>query len=702
MLHQKILQKWYLVIAISILIVEKNYCQNIYSGEPVQVVGSMNTYSTASTSNSIYRRVSVNTGNPNDGRGQWIKTYHAAVSGADITNSNMLGGPGNGFLFISGPASNRFQNKWVFSSIAQAKLDSTNTCNAYNTGNDMGLNLSTSGYYTFVFNDCGYTSVNARYYVAYTSSAPINILSQTFIPGINNTSQISIQTSAAPSLGENVYVRITNTSSFASTGNSTIIQASSINSPTNTNWVANIPAQSNGVVLRYYIFTSSMSLNKLNAMSEMDKSLACISVLDNNGLNYTYSFANKYNIGFRVDMSTHICAGFDSVTVIGNNVAFASWTNSFKLSNFPNSTIYGINLLIDSSSILEYKYRIHKNGLITWETNFTSASGNRELVLNKDTILGSPCFNSLNSNCPSTPAPSTITFLTDLSKTTPDPQGRVYVMGNFTTPAWSAGALRMYPVSGMPGYFQRNVPNVCPTTFEFKFINGDSSLANTPESFPNPLQRSCTVSNGVGGFNRTYTRTSSNPVNLYFVFDSCTIALPAQLLDFKANQTDEGILLNWKTASEQNNKGFWVEASKDGKTFETIGFVEGKGNSSMVNEYDYLIPAINKYEYFRLRQEDYDGSVNHSKIIYTKHELPNLLVGRIENPIQDKIHLNFKQSGVFHVLLTDLLGKMIENKTIIIDENRQYLLELNLNKQGLYILSISNENESLTKKLIKE
>ena len=95
--------------------VENLFAQNIFSGEPIQVVGSMNSYSTTTASNSIYRRVSVNIGNPVDGRGQWVKTYSAAATGANVTNSNMGGGSGNGFLFISGPASNRFQNKWVFS-----------------------------------------------------------------------------------------------------------------------------------------------------------------------------------------------------------------------------------------------------------------------------------------------------------------------------------------------------------------------------------------------------------------------------------------------------------------------------------------------------------------------------------------------------------------------------------------------------------
>ena len=100
--------------------------QNIFSGEPVQVVGQMNGYSTSEIYNSVYRLVSVASGNPTDGRGQWFKTYNVQSSGGDFAPINMTGGGGNGFIFISGPSSNRFQNKWTFSGVASAALNAIN------------------------------------------------------------------------------------------------------------------------------------------------------------------------------------------------------------------------------------------------------------------------------------------------------------------------------------------------------------------------------------------------------------------------------------------------------------------------------------------------------------------------------------------------------------------------------------------------
>ena len=269
--------------------------QNIFSGEPVQVVGQMNSYSTASTSNSSYRRVSVNSGNPSDGRGHWVKTYNVQSSGGDFTPRNMSGGGGNGFLFISGPPSNRFQNKWVFSGVSVAALNTVNNVSAYNFGNDMGLNMSTAGRYTFVFNDCGYTSTNAKFYIGYTQNAPVTVSRASITLNSDRSATIGITSSDSCSPGENIFVRYTIGANFASTGSSSIVQATSTNSPANTNWIATIPPVGTiNSTVRYYIFTSTLSLSALNSLVELEKSIAVLNVDDSLGLNYSYSFPTTF------------------------------------------------------------------------------------------------------------------------------------------------------------------------------------------------------------------------------------------------------------------------------------------------------------------------------------------------------------------------------------------------------------------------
>lgn len=264
------------------------FAQNIFSGEPVQVVGQMNSYSTASGSNSSFRRLSTASGTPTDGRGQWFKTYNVQSSGGDFTPINMTGGGSNGFLFISGPSGNRFANKWVFSGVASASLNVVNTANAYNSGNDMGLNMNTAGRYTFVFNDAGYTSTNAKFYIAYTSAAPVTISRSSQTLNFDRSASIGITTSASPSSGENVFVRYTTASDFSSSNSSSVVQATG----SGTSWTASIPAQTIGSTVRYYVFTSTAS--SIGSMSEIDKSLSALNYDDNSGANYSYTLTSSF------------------------------------------------------------------------------------------------------------------------------------------------------------------------------------------------------------------------------------------------------------------------------------------------------------------------------------------------------------------------------------------------------------------------
>jgi Secretion system C-terminal sorting domain len=263
--------------------------QNIFSGERVMVVGSFNGYAATPYGTdyrtTTYRRLSITSGTPVDGRGQWATTINIQNSGGDAAPINMAGGNGNGFLFISGPAANRFLNKWVFSGIGQGTVDGVNTISAFNSGNDMGLNMSTAGYYSFTFNDCGYTSTNARFYVGYTQAAPVTVTRNTEVINPDGSASIGITASTTPSVQENIYVRYTLGTDFSGSGTSAIVQASG----SGTAYTAVIPTQTSGTVVRYFIFTSTRSLAQLTANTEAERSIATLRYDDNSGANFVYT-----------------------------------------------------------------------------------------------------------------------------------------------------------------------------------------------------------------------------------------------------------------------------------------------------------------------------------------------------------------------------------------------------------------------------
>jgi hypothetical protein len=276
---------------LSLLVHSTAVSQNIFSGERVQVVGAFNGYVTTPYGTdyrtTTYRRLSVATGTPTDGRGQWSTTINVQSSGGDVTPINMPGGSSNGFLFISGPAANRFQNKWVFSGIGQGTTNGISTISAFNSGNDMGLNMSAAGYYTFVFNDAGYTATNARYYVGVTDNTPVTVTRSNQTVNLDRSATIDITTSATPSTQENIYARyvLGSGSTFSGTPATSIVQATGAG----TAYTATIPIQPLGTVITYYVFTSTRTLAQLTANTEPERSIATLNYDDAAGVNYTYN-----------------------------------------------------------------------------------------------------------------------------------------------------------------------------------------------------------------------------------------------------------------------------------------------------------------------------------------------------------------------------------------------------------------------------
>ncbi|MFY7742714.1 MAG: hypothetical protein ACOVQR_08705, partial [Flavobacterium sp.] len=343
-------------IMIGCLFSVSSEAQNIFSGEPVQVVGTFNGFSTTPYNSDYrttsYRRLSVTTGNPTDGRGQWATTINVQNSGGNVTPINMPGGGPGGFLFITGPSSNRFQNKWAFNGVGQGAINGINAGLVYNTGADMGLNMSTTGHYTFVFNDVGYTATNARYYVGLTQNAPVNVTrtGQSFVAG---QPVINISTSSTPSTGENVYVRFrVSTNSFDAASSTTIVQATG----SGTNWTATLPTQSCGTTVHYYVFTSTRNLSALNSGDEIDRSLSSLRYDDNNGNNYSISFTPASTAAV-ISGTNSICANSNTnlqVTITGGlapyTVVYSNGSSNFTVNNYQS----GNTISVSPSSTTNY------------------------------------------------------------------------------------------------------------------------------------------------------------------------------------------------------------------------------------------------------------------------------------------------------------------------------------------------------------
>lgn len=214
-----------------------------------------------------------------------------------------------------------------------------------------------------------------------------------------------------------------------------------------------------------------------------------------------------YKVTLQVDMSTS--CDFDSVDVAGGKIN--GWAGGTFLKKGANN-IWSVTLTLDSAEN-QYKYRKIKGTSPAWE-----GIANRVFVPNSDTTLTLHCFDS-DTLCTPVPSPSDITFKVDLTKEII--ADSVFLIGSFTTPQWQDGKIKMSVDPMNSNYYSATVTKMCPGTFNYKFCNGDPKT--NEEVFDDTTQRSCVTSNGIGGFNRGYTRTTASPVELFGVYNTCQI-----------------------------------------------------------------------------------------------------------------------------------------------------------------------------------
>jgi len=111
-------------------------------------------------------------------------------------------------------------------------------------------------------------------------------------------------------------------------------------------------------------------------------------------------------------------------------------------------------------------------------------------------------------------------------------------------------------------------------------------------------------------YNFALSGTSSN-------WSTGATALPVKLSFFQALTQEKSIQLQWITANETNNQGFEVLHSTDAYVWQVLGFVEGHGTITEPSSYTFqhLNPSP-LGNYYRLRQVDFDGKAEFSKVIF--------------------------------------------------------------------------------------
>jgi len=171
-----------------------------------------------------------------------------------------------------------------------------------------------------------------------------------------------------------------------------------------------------------------------------------------------------------------------------------------------------------------------------------------------------------------------------------------------------------------------------------------------------------TITDQCGGFSTArVTVTVVNP-------------LPVTWSDFYGNELGCEVVLNWSTATELNNEYFEIEKSSNGRDFTTLGTVKGSGTTNEYRQYKFVDNLPGTENYYRIKQIDFDGKSDYSKVIVLKSNCiendENIGIATLfPNPaMYDDAHLRFnaRQTEETSLMASDLFGNIIINQPITI------------------------------------
>lgn len=192
---------------------------------------------------------------------------------------------------------------------------------------------------------------------------------------------------------------------------------------------------------------------------------------------------------------------------------------------------------------------------------------------------------------------------------------------------------------------------------------------------------------------------------------SSQVSLPVKWLSFNADlYNEQSVLLNWQTASEQNNAWFETERSIDMVSWQTVDKQKGAGTSNRIHTYSTIdnITALSHAPniYYRIKQTDVNGNYTYSEVKeVTINTNQNISVEVNPNPFQSSLGLNITlpTQQIVKIAVKNGLGINVATFEKEVKTDNQYIQldDLQSLPSGIYLVQIEHSYGTQTVKCIK-
>lgn len=196
--------------------------------------------------------------------------------------------------------------------------------------------------------------------------------------------------------------------------------------------------------------------------------------------------------------------------------------------------------------------------------------------------------------------------------------------------------------------------------------------------------------------------------NTGLIFKYYDETIPVELINFEGWLNENETLLQWTTATEINNRGFYVQRKElNEQEWTNLDFIEGKGNSTEINYYSYKdFLAESGVYYYRLKQVDYDGSFEYSDVVEVEWRAfeTYLLEQNYPNPFNPTTTISFAIQNKSNVKII-ILNAIGEEVAVVFNEEKEsgyHTVEFNAASlpSGIYFYQLKAGEFSETRKMI--
>ncbi len=239
-------------------------------------------------------------------------------------------------------------------------------------------------------------------------------------------------------------------------------------------------------------------------------------------------------------------------------------------------------------------------------------------------------------------------------------------------------------------------------------LNGTLTILDNPNV---PVGIYTIITNvGGGAFAATNFPTINKPTNYnapVIAGNTVTIQkfamfpLPLVWGNFSVEAKSGQAVLKWSTLQEENTSHFVVEHSLNGISFNAIGTVSARGNSTYTSAYSFVDakPDLSKDNIYRIKQVDIDGRSTYSAIRSVRVYGKASAIVAAPNPVRNGLQLTVRLENI-QVVLSDMNGNAIRTLKL---QPGLHRVDMESLPKGVYHLAVYQDGIRLeTQQILKQ